>query len=173
MKSEYLVGVKVVTIPNYAIGLLIDDLRISIADRESDRTYLETDQDNDVYIIWQEDRSGRPELFYSKLDSSGNVLIDDKRMTFGHPFQDPSSTGLTTDLLNQVQIVFADERVDNVELYYMEVDSTNGTKLIEDERITISQRYSISPSIAVNSSDSVHMAWGDNRSGNMEIWYIQ
>ena len=92
-------------------------------------------------------------------------------MTFGHPFQDPSSTGLTTDLLNQVQIVFADERVDNVELYYMEVDSTNGTKLIEDERITISQRYSISPSIAVNSSDSVHMAWGDNRSGNMEIWY--
>ena len=150
---------------------LLDDVRISLGEGISDRTYLATDQDDDVHIIWQDDRAGRPELFYSKLDSSGNVLIDDMRITYGHPFGDPPSNGVAIDVLGNIQVLWGDERFENVELIYTKIDASNGTKLIDDKRITNADAYSIRPSIAVDSEDNIHIGWQDNRVGNMEIYH--
>ena len=131
---------------------------------------MATDQDNDVYIIWQDDRTRRPELFYSKLDSSGNVLIDDLRMTYGHPFGDPPSNGVTTDASGNIQVVWGDERFENAELFYMKIDGSNGTKLIYDKRLTNADAYSIRPSIAIDSDNNIQLGWQDNRAGNMEMY---
>ncbi|MCK4758009.1 MAG: PD40 domain-containing protein [Thermoplasmata archaeon] len=42
---------------------------------------LTIDQNDDLNMIWSDDRNGEYNLFYKKTDSSGNVLISDKRLT--------------------------------------------------------------------------------------------
>lgn len=76
------------------------------------------------------------------------------------------------DSQNNSHVVWYDERDGNQEIYYTKLDF-NGTTLIDDTRLTYDPEASSSPVIAIDSDDTRHVFWEDNRisSDNYEIYY--
>jgi hypothetical protein len=144
---------------------LVDDKRLTFAGAASGAPTLEMDNSNNVHIIWADNRNGDNQLFYKKLDNTGNTLIDDEMIT---------NLGLAGYLFAlddyDVHISWTENRDGNDEIYYCKLNN-NGTKVVNDTRLTFDNADSWWPRIYVDNSQSIHIVWDDNRDGNQEMYY--
>jgi hypothetical protein len=125
------------------------------------------DSDNNVHILWTDSRAGNWNLYYTKLDSNGNILIDDTKITPSACYQfTECDRQIAADSQGNMHIVW---RVGNA-IYYMKLDN-NGNWLSPDIRLTSYGGASMSPSIAADSNNKVHVVWYDNRHGFSDIYY--
>jgi uncharacterized protein YqjF (DUF2071 family) len=76
------------------------------------------------------------------------------------------------DSSGNAHIAWDDYRDGDHEIYYTKLDN-DGNTLVDDTRLTYASGYSMAPSIAVDSSGNVHIAWYDERDGNREIYYTK
>jgi hypothetical protein len=140
-----------------------DDTRLtSINDFSSLKPRIAIDSQDNMHIVYNDYRHGPPELYYMKLDSLGNVLVDEKGVTL--PDTDTSNLGdIVCDSQDNIHVVWSDTRnsgqpVSNLEIYYKKLDNMGDT-VVDDTRITVMPYYSVYPAIAVDSSDNLHIAW--------------
>jgi hypothetical protein len=76
------------------------------------------DSQNNSHIVWYDNRDGNWEIYYTKVDTSGNTLIDDTRLT------DNSAVSgfpvIAIDLNGSRHLFWHDNRTsaDNYEIYY-------------------------------------------------------
>jgi hypothetical protein len=139
-----------------------DDKRLtSVNDYTSTNPKIATDSQNNTHVVWSDFRHGPPEIYYMKLDPSGNMVIGEKVITD----LDAASSNLgdvEVDSNDNVHIIWADVRdtgpIANIEIYYEKLDS-QGNTLVDETRLTNAPYYSVYPSIAVDSADNVHLAW--------------
>jgi hypothetical protein len=76
------------------------------------------DSQNNSHIVWYDDRDGNWEIYYTKVDSNGNTLIDDTRLTY-----DPAVSSLPKIIMDSnstCHVFWQDNRitVDNYEIFY-------------------------------------------------------
>lgn len=144
-------------------------LRLTAAPTSKYAPSLTIDSNDDIHIAWNDDRDGNQEIYYTKLDNNGNTLIDDMRLTFSADFSEHPS--ISADLNNNIHIVWSDARdfpgtSYKHEIYYTQLDN-NGNTLMDDTRLTFdppsSPSYSFSASLANDLTNSVHVAWIDDR----------
>ncbi len=149
---------------------LIDDKKISTT-LNVKIPKIVVDKDNNLHIVWADFRNWNWEIYYKKIDSNGEVLIDDTRLTNAAETSDLPSIAL--DAKDNLHIVWEEDRDGkyNYEIYYTKLDN-NGTTLIDDTRITFANSAR-NPSIAVDKNDNVHIAWNDNREGGYAIYYTK
>ncbi len=88
------------------------------------------------------------------------------------PSKQSSYPSLAMDSNNNVHIAWVDYRDGNYEIYYTKLDN-NGNTLVDDRRLTFDPASSWFPSLAIDSNNNVHIAWGDYRDGNSEIYYTK
>lgn len=123
--------------------------------------------DGDGYgVVWQDERDGNREVYFSQLDSSGIEIVNDTRITSN------SSSSEYPDICwtgNEYGIVWYDLRDTNNEIYFTRV-SNSGMEIGDDVRVTSNDQSSIYPSIAWTGSE-YGIAWQDSRDGNPEIYY--
>jgi hypothetical protein len=119
------------------------------------------DSQNNTHLVWSDFRHGPPEIYYMKLDPSGNIIVNEKVITD----LDAASSNLgdvAVDSADNIHIVWADVRdtgpIANIEIYYEKLDS-NGNTLVDETRLTNAYYYSLYPSIAVDKDDDLHIAW--------------
>ncbi len=147
---------------------IVDDTRITSVDAWSRFSSLGLDSSGNVHIAWHDSRDGDYEIYYTKLYSNGNDAVDDTRITSaGGNSLEPS---LGVDSSGNIHISWEDDRDGNAEIYYTKLYS-NGTTAVDDTRITSDDAISSNPSLGVDSSGNVHIAWHDTRDGNYEIYY--
>ena len=147
---------------------LVDDTRLTSDSASSGSPEIAVDTTNYVHITWNDERDGNREIYYTKLDNTGNTLVDDTRLT-----SDSASSGspeIAVDTTNYVHITWNDERDGNREIYYTKLDNTGNT-LVDDTRLTSDSAFSVLPKIAVDTNNNVHITWYDKRDGNYEIYY--
>lgn len=135
------------------------------------------DLQKNVHITWADGRSGNYELYYSKLDSDSNVLIDNKRLTYNpdppgwHGVWRKSSA---IDGKNNIHVTWHNQDEDDLEEYttkYLKLDS-NGEILLNITNLTLaSTENDNTPKIAIDSKDRIHLVFMDDRDGNQEIYY--
>jgi len=70
---------------------------------------------------------------------------------------------------NTLHVVWYDDRDGNDEIYYKR-STDGGTSWSADIRLTNNSQSSENPSVAVSGAN-IHVAWHDNRDGNLEIYY--
>ena len=122
------------------------------------------DSNNNVHVVWYESIGGNDEIYYTKLDNNGNILVD-KRLTFDSSHSwNPS---IAIDSNNNVHVVWSDE---SSEIYYTKLDN-NGNTLVDDTRLTFASEVSDYSSLATDSNNNIHIAWYDARDSNYEIYY--
>lgn len=143
-----------------------EDLRLTNAlgfSRYPDITLNETG----YTIVWTDERDGNAEIYVMLVDSSGQKITEDIRLTealgfSGYPDIMADGTGYA--------VAWRDERDGNAEVYLMLLDPGGG-KLTQDLRLTTDPATSISPSLA-GSASGYAIAWSDNREGEYEVYFM-
>ena len=114
------------------------------------------DHHNNAHIVWVDERSGNPEIYYTTV--VGGVIGSAQRISFDSSVSD--YPGVAVDHNGRVYIVWADERDGNWELYGRIFDGNNWT---QEMRITNAVASSIWPRIAVDRENRIHIVWSDWR----------
>jgi hypothetical protein len=77
---------------------------------------------------------------------------------------------IAVDSSGNLHVVWYDLTPGNYEIYYKK-SANGGSTWTASQRITWTPGGSVWPAIAVDSSDDLHVVWGDHTPGNYEIYY--
>jgi hypothetical protein len=118
-------------------------------------------------IAWYDQRDGRYEIYFTRVDAAGVEIGDDIRVT--------NATGTSWGPAlawngSGYGVAWWDTRDGNDELYFARL-STAGVKIGSDVRVTTGGDVQ-TPSIAWNGS-GYGIAWGDRRTGSSEIYFAR
>ncbi len=122
--------------------------------------------DGSVHLVWEEGG----QIHYTRLDNNGtvqnqNVVISKNGVSPGPPRIASAHEELS------VYIVWHDNRDGNSEIYYAKMEKGKFGETPENYRLSRNPGNSLYPRVACDPDDNVHVVWGDNRDGNMEIYY--
>ena len=152
-----------------------DDIVITTANGQIN-PYILSDINNNSYIAWNDDSVGNQDIYLIQIDPNGgdgwggeekvDLLFEEANQA--NPKLALFSTGTST------AIVFEDDRNTDIDLYMQSYDE-DGNQLWSPEvrvnRNTISDSTDqYSPSIAIDSTDNIYIAWTDNRNGDSDIY---
>jgi hypothetical protein len=121
---------------------------------------------NHILIVWQDYSPGNYEIYF-KRSTNGGTSWTTKRLTWGSG--QSLRPAIATDKSNNIHVVWRDNATGDYEIYYKR--STNGGTSWTTKRLTWNSEYSFSQAIATDSSNNIHVAWVEERSGNRDIFY--
>jgi hypothetical protein len=117
-------------------------------------------------VAWREDRKGTGEIYFARLDESGNKLAAELRVSEGG---DDSSDPVLVWTGSEYGIAWRDYRDGNGEIYFARIDAT-GVKLGNDVRVTAEAADSAAPDLTWTGTH-YGLGWSDARDGNQGIYF--
>jgi hypothetical protein len=79
---------------------------------------------------------------------------------------------IAVDSFDNLHVVWYDEAAGNSEIYYKK-STDGGATWTTSRRLTWNSGLSLSPNLALDSADSLHLVWEDGTPGNYEIYYMR
>ncbi|MBI4181483.1 MAG: BNR-4 repeat-containing protein, partial [Candidatus Aenigmarchaeota archaeon] len=121
-----------------------------------------------LHGVWTDDRNGNAEIYYKRLNTSGNNLTWDIRLTRdgGESFYPALAAGPSV-----LHVAWTDDRDNDTEIYHLALYANGSAS--PARRVTSSPGFSLLPAVAADGSDNAHIAWTDDRDGNAEIYYTK
>lgn len=134
----------------------------------ANRPKIAIDADDDLHIVYERNVAGYPivEVYYSKLDDSGNILRDRIPITS----QDWYSSGdpnITVDSDGALHICWVDQATD-LEVYCVEWDGSGS--LPGGFPLSDTSRDDWWPGVVAGGAGNVYVTWEDDRDGNTEVY---
>jgi len=135
---------------------------------------------DDLYTVWHDDRSGNYDIYAQKINPDGgfdttwnaNIQINEtSNQEQSYPAMAISNEGGN----NYIYIVWQDFRNSNDYDIYLAKYDTNGNRIFADVDLTtkdLNNKDQTRPTIAINASNEIYIAWVDERNGNQDI-YLQ
>ena len=130
---------------------------------------LTTDSAGNIHVVWSDDTPGNPEVYYKKSTDAGATWGTAKRLTWNSG----ASGGqvIAADSSNAIHVVWLDNTPGNFEVYYKR-STDAGLTWSAAQRLTWTPALDQYSAIAIDSSDTVHVAWEDDTATNeYEIFY--
>jgi len=123
---------------------------------------------NFIHAVWEEyrDNGATGEIYYKRSSDNGETWSADINLT-NNSFHSLYPSVCSRDL--NVYITWCDTRDGNKEIYFKH-SSDGGLNWGADTRLTNNAGASDDASISVSGS-VIHVAWKDNRDGNLEAYY--
>ena len=135
----------------------------------SGRSYDPTvavDSGNNIHVVWQDDTPGNFEIYYKKsTDGGGSWTV--KRMTWNSG--NSANPTAKADTSGNIHVFFDDSNPGNAEIFHKK--STDGGINWTTKRVTWNSENSMNADIFFDASGNIHLVWGDNTPGNVEIFY--
>ncbi len=122
--------------------------------------YISVDSLNNLHVVWEDNRLGDREIFYSKYD--GNWSIPEN---ISNTINDSWAPKISVDSNNYLHLVWYEDKGSIEEIYYNKYNGSWSTS----QSIYNESGSSYSPKISVDSNNYLHLVWGDKGSGNSEI----
>jgi len=136
------------------------------------------DSQGNVHIAFNEDPPNG-EIWYTKLDRNGNVLIPEKQVTASDGTRSKCPV-LGVDSNDNIHITYCDYQNGHWEPYHIKLDN-NGTPLTTETRLGFAQtgdsrNISTWPTNSIDSNDFINVVWAASPNGNTtpyqtEIYY--
>jgi len=126
------------------------------------------DSNYNVYLIWQDDFLGNPEIFLKSSTNAGITWGAIRRITYNYGTTE--APAIAVDTQDNIHIGWNYSVLGNNEIYYKR--STNyGAAWTAFSRITYNGGSSQGLDIAADSKGDVHLTWQDNSPGNFEVLF--
>lgn len=152
-------------------NIVIYDTRLTFNSGYSWKPAIAIDKLNYLHVVWEDWRTGNAEIYYTKLDNSGNTVIEDTQISSSGAYA--YRPNISVDSSGNIHITWWDNR-DNgwFEIYYTKLNN-NGQTIVDDKRITFDSAFSYNPDSIVDKYGNVHIVWEDGRDygQNFEIYY--
>jgi hypothetical protein len=148
---------------------VVDDTRLT--DLGKDRQIaprMAVDSKDNIHIVWEDsDYWSGGNIYYMQVDENGNELVAETviRPTSSYYRVERASPDVAVDSNDNPHITWNDdEDTDMDETYYMMLDGSDGSTLIDATLITPdNDNDSKGQSILVDGEDKVHIIWKDQR----------
>ena len=161
--------------------VLIDEQRVSEGGAHSGSADLQIDSEDNVHIVYYDHRSfsWNWEVYYEKLSKNGDVLIDDKRLTYNLDYI--AGPELLIDSNDDLHLAFKsyDWSDDLNTIYYMKLNSDAeeliAPKVIFEEGVITPTPYGkMYPAIEMDSDENIHLAWvSEHEDSVLEVYYLK
>jgi hypothetical protein len=123
---------------------------------------------NTIHLVWGAEIPGDTEIFYKGSTDGGTTWSAAKQLTWNS--EASGSVSVATDSGNAVHIVWMDSTPGDPEIYYRK-SGDGGTTWAASQRLTWTSGNSYFPVLAIDSTNTAHVVWRDDLSGNIEIYY--
>jgi hypothetical protein len=129
---------------------------------------LAVDSSGNPQVVWYDETPGNLEIYYKKSTNGGADWSANKRLTWNSArSMDPV---IAVDSIGTVHLIWSDESHGDMEIFHKK--STNGGgSWSSARRLTWGPSGSYAASVAIDSSDALHVVWNDYGPGNAEILY--
>lgn len=134
----------------------------------SESPSIAVDSSNKIHVVWRDFSPGNYEIYYKRSFDGGITWSGITRLTWSSSNTLPPS--IAVDSGNGIYLVYADSQKLNYEIYYKR-STDGGINWSGTKRLTWNSGSSLSPSIAVDPSNGIHVLWQDHTTGNYEIYY--
>jgi hypothetical protein len=121
---------------------------------------------NHLHVVWVDDTSDNWEIYHKNSTNSGTNWTT-KRLTYNTGSS--GAPAISVDSSDNLHVVWNDSSPGNTEIYHKK--STNGGSTWTTKRVTFNSGVSLSPAIAIDSSNNLHVIWFDWTPGQTEIYY--
>jgi hypothetical protein len=126
------------------------------------------DSSDNIRVAWITRPASNLEIYYRGSTDGGMNWSGSKRLTWTSG--DSYNPAIATDSSNAIHVVMRDDTPGNYEIYHKR--STNGgVNWSTAKRLSWNSGMGIFPTIAVDSSNNIHVVWHDDTPGNKEIFY--
>ena len=123
-----------------------------------------------VHVVWLDNRDGVYEVYYARGENAGSSWSTCTRLSYSSGNkQKPTITASG----NAVHVAWADDVTGSYEIWYMRSED-NGVSWLSRVKLTSAGAaggIARGPSMWCSGSN-VHIAWYDNRDGNLEVYYM-
>jgi BNR repeat-containing family member len=126
------------------------------------------DSKSGLYVVWYDDTPGNDEIYCRKSADGGTSWGAVQRLTWTSG--NSRSPSIAIGPSDAVHVVWEDYSPGNVELYYKR-SADGGASWSAAQRITWTSGSSGSPSIAIDSSNAIHVVWAAEIPGDLELFY--
>jgi hypothetical protein len=123
---------------------------------------------NNIHLVWGAEIPGDTEIFYKGSTDGGETWSTAKQLTWNAGSS--GSVSVATDSADAVHVVWMDDTPGDPEIYYRN-SADGGTTWGATQRLTWSSGNSYDPVMAIDSTNTAHVVWRDDLSGNIEIYY--
>ena len=123
---------------------------------------------NTIHLVWGAEIPGDTEIFYKGSTDGGTTWSAAKQLTWNS--EASGSVSVAIDSANAVHIVWMDSTPGDPEIYYRK-SGDGGTTWAASQRLTWTSGNSYFPILAIDSTNTAHVVWRDDLSGNIEIYY--
>ena len=145
--------------------------RLTWSPRNSSDPAISADSGNGLHVVWVEyyNDTFNFEIFYKRSQNSGATWSAPKRLTWIADWS--MNPAIAADSGSGVHIAYTEKAPGNIEIFYKR-STDNGTTWSATKRLTWDGTLtSQAPSIAVDSSNRIHLVWFNDTSGSTQIFY--
>ncbi len=155
-----------------AVQWTVDGVAISrTADFQLNPTIV-SDGSGGAIITWEDDRSGMPDIYAQKIQSSGGLYWDTNGVAISTAAGYQTQPTIVSDGSNGAIITWTDERSGtNADIYAQKINSTGFVQWTADGvAISIAPFDQSTHTIISDGSGGAIITWQDNRSGTEDIY---
>ena len=142
--------------------------RLTWTSADSFNPAIARDSQDAIHVVWDDSTPGNQEIYYRRSTDGGVTWNPVQRLTWttGWSYR----PAIAIDSSDVIHVVWDDGTPGNSAVYYKK--STNGGETWSAvKRLTWTSGNSLFLTIAVDSSEALHIAWIDSTPGNDEIYY--
>lgn len=145
--------------------------RITWTSGSSGSPAIAVDSTDTIHVVWYIETSDGLEIYYRRSQDGGTTWSVPKRLTWTSGSS--SMPAISVDSADTIHIVWQEVPAPgNDEIYYKKSED-GGKTWSSSQRLTWASGWSYYPAIAIDSTDTIHVVWRDDPSGNVEIYYKQ
>lgn len=128
---------------------------------------------DEIYIVWQDDRNDGGDIYFNKFNSSGTKLLsNDIKINSDNGTAKQENPLIIAGSDNALYIAWLDNRNGSEDIYLHKLD-TNGSPIWANEvKINTNLATNINSfDLTIDNDDNNYLVWSDNRNGNYDIYW--
>ncbi len=149
-------------------GTWVANKRLTYNSNSSLSPDISADSSNRLHVVWTDNTYGGFDIYYKRSTDGGAIWSAKKRLSFD---SNPSWTPVVAaGPANNIHVVWTDYAPGNYEIYYKK-SPDGGATWSASQRLTWTSGDNQSPSLTVDPSGHIYVAWCDMNPGNFDVYY--